>query len=62
MPEHLLIQREDALAEASGGDVLQGLLVDLHAAVHHVDKGEELALGAGGAHGGPELRLAVVGE
>ena len=43
-------------------NVPSGLGVDLHAAVDQVDQRQQLRLGAHGAHGRAEVRLAVVRE
>ena len=55
-----LVQRENAVGEASDGQILQRLGVDLHAAVDEVDLGEQLCLGAHRAHSRAELRFAMV--
>lgn len=42
--EHSFVQREDATAHLSHLETGQGLAVDFHPAVKHIDLGEQLAL------------------
>ena len=57
-----VVEREDTLAEFTRFERREHLAVDLHAAVNEVDVRQQLRLGAHGAHGRAEVRLAVVRE
>ena len=59
--EHSFVQREDATAHLSHLESGQGLAVDFHPAVKHIDLGEQLALRADGLHCSAEFWLSVIG-
>ena len=60
--EHSFVQREDATAHLSHLETGQGLAVDFHPAVKHIDLGEQLALRTDGLHCSAEFRLSVMGK
>lgn len=51
--EHSFVQREDATAHLSHLETGQGLAVDFHPAVKHIDLGEQLALRTDGLTAAP---------
>ena len=55
--EHSFVQREDATAHLSHLETGQGLAVDFHPAVKHIDLGEQLALRTDGLHCSAEFWL-----
>ena len=57
-----VLQGKNAAGAGARRGLVQYLPVDLHAAVHGVDEGEQLALSADGRHRGAKLRLPMVGE
>ena len=60
--EHSFVQREDATAHLSHLETSQGLAVDFHPAVKHIDLGEQLALRTDGLHCSAEFWLSVMGK
>ena len=60
--EHSFVQREDATAHLSHLETDQGLAVDFHPAVKHIDLGEQLALRTDGLHCSAEFWLSVMGK
>ncbi len=60
--EHSFVQREDATAHLSHLETGQGLAVDFHPAVKHIDLGEQLALRTDGLHCSAEFWLSVMGK
>ena len=60
--EHSFVQSEDAIAHLSHLETGQGLAVDFHPAVKHIDLGEQLALRADGLHCSAEFWLSVMGK
>ena len=60
--EHSFVQREDAIAHLSHLETGQGLAVDFHPAVKHIDLGEQLALRTDGLHCSAEFWLSVMGK
>ena len=60
--EHSFVQREDATAHLSHLETGQGLAVDFHPAVKHIDLGEQLALRTDGLHCSAEFGLPMMGK
>ena len=60
--EHSFLQSEDAIAYLSHLESGQGLAVDFHPAIKHIDLGEQFALRTDGLHCSAEFGFPVMGE